>query len=267
MKLLLSLLLIWLTTTSALAFDNQHTAFDSLLKKYVHWDAAGVSSKVDYSGFQQDWPLLKQYLDELSAVNQVEFERWSKPTRLAFLINAYNAFTIQLILSGYPDLVSIKDLGSLFSSPWSKKFFTLLGKRRNLDNIEHDMIRVPGAYDDPRIHFSVVCASIGCPALRNEAFTGSRLDQQLEDGLRRFLTDNSRNRYDSQRKTLEVSKLFDWYADDFAGGFRGHESVISFLGDYAELFTAAETEREAIRKGKITLAYLDYDWTLNETRR
>jgi hypothetical protein len=264
MKLLLSLLLIWLTTTSALAFDRQHTAFDTLLKKHVYWDSAGVASKVDYAGFQQDWPQLKTYLDELSAVKRVEFDRWSKPTRLAFLIIAYNAFTIQLILSGYPDIASIKDLGSLFSSPWSKKFFVLFGKRRSLDNIEHDMIRVPGAYDDPRIHFSVVCASIGCPGLRNEAFTGSRLDQQLEDSLHRFLADHSRNRYDPQQKSLYVSKLFDWYADDFAGGFRGHESVLSFLRDYADILAANPTEREEILNEKVGVDFLNYDWNLNK---
>lgn len=258
-------MLIWLTTTSALAFDNQHTTFDTLLKNHVTWDSAGVASRVDYAGFQQDWPQFKTYLAELSAVNQREFDSWSKPTRLAFLLNVYNAFTIQLILGSYPDLSSIKDLGSIFSSPWNKPFFSLFGKRISLDNLEHDIIRVPGAYDDPRIHSAVVCASIGCPGLRDEAFVGSRLDQQLEDSLRRFLSDHSRNRYNPQNKTLEVSKIFDWYSDDFSSGFRGHESVAAFLGDYADLLAQTAEDREIVKSGKAKVTFLEYDWNLNQT--
>ncbi len=264
MKLLLSILLILLTATSALAFDQQHTTLDALLKKHVTWNAAGVASGVDYAGLQRDWPQLKSYLSELSAVSRHEFDRWGKPARLAFLINAYNAFTIQLILGSYPDLTSIKDLGSLFSSPWSKRFFNLLGKRQSLDNIEHDLIRAPGAYDDPRIHFAVVCAAIGCPGLRAEAFTAERVDEQLEDSLRRFLSDQSRNRYNAQTGRLEISKIFDWYAGDFARGFRGRDSLLSFLADYAELLARDETGRNKISNGQIEIDYLDYDWHLNK---
>lgn len=263
MRILLSILLIWLTTTSALAFDNQHTTFDRLLKKHVHWDAAGVASKVDYAGFQQDWAAFEPYLDELSAVGLREFNSWSKPARLAFLINAYNAYTIQLILTSYPEISSIKDLGSLFSSPWSKQYFTLLGAKRSLDNIEHDMIRVPGVYDDPRIHFAVVCASIGCPGLRNEAFTGQRLEQQLEGSTKRFLSDSSRNRYNPQSNRLEISRIFDWYGDDFAGGFRDHESVGAFLGDYAEQLSPVAADQQRIKAGGLEITFLNYDWSLN----
>jgi hypothetical protein len=100
-----------------------------------------------------------------------------------------------LILTKYPELESIKDLGSVFSSPWKKKFFSLLGQERSLDDIEHGMIRAPGAFDDPRIHAGVVCASIGCPMLRPEAFTPEKLDAQLDDGMKRFLADGTRNRH------------------------------------------------------------------------
>lgn len=263
MKILLSILLVWLTATSAPAFDTSHSTFDQLLGKHVSWNSEGTATRVDYAGFQQDWPRLKGYLDTLSAVSRREFDSWSKPTRLAFLINAYNAFTIQLILSGYPEITSIKDLGSLFSSPWSRAFFTLLGERRSLDNIEHGMIRVPGAYDDPRIHFAVVCASIGCPALRDEAFTGARLEQQLEDSTRRFLSDKSRNRYNPRQMELEVSRLFDWYADDFAGGFRGHESVAAFLAGYADLLSPEPEIQARIKQAKVPISFLPYDWHLN----
>jgi hypothetical protein len=265
MKLFLSMLLIWLTVTSALAFDQRHQGFDALLKKHVSWDAQGVASTVDYGGFQQDEALLKEYLAQVSEVVQNEFDSWRKSDQLAFLINAYNGFTIQLILTRYPDLTSIKDLGSLFSSPWSQSFFRLLGKQRSLDNIEHDLIRAPGIYDDPRIHSAVVCASIGCPGLRNEAFSGDQLEQQLEDSLRRFLSDKSRNRYNPEKNRLEISKIFDWYGNDFSSGFRGHSSLISFLADYAEILAKDSRDRQLITSGKATVDFLDYDWRLNKT--
>ncbi len=265
LKILLIGLLIGLSATSALAFDQQHASFDLLLKKHVSWDATEVASQVDYAGFQRNQEQLDNYLTELSAVTQRDFDSWSKPTRLAFLINAYNAFTLKLILGSYPDIESIKELGSLFSSPWSKKFFSLLGKRRSLDNIEHDIIRVPGAYDDPRIHFAVVCASIGCPALRDEAFSGGQLEQQLEDSLKRFLSDRSRNRYNPKTQALEISKIFDWYGNDFSAGFRSHESVAAFLGDYAKLLADSPANKDKIAQQKVEIDFLDYDWSLNKS--
>ena len=123
--------------------------------------------------------------------------------RLAFLINAYNAFTLKLILIRYPKLESIKDLGSLLRSPWKQRFFTLLGQDQSLDDIEHEIIRKPGAFDDPRIHMAVNCASIGCPMLREEAYVGARLDAQLDDQVIRFLSDRSRNRYSAASQALK----------------------------------------------------------------
>lgn len=111
---------------------------------------------------------------------------------MAFLINAYNAYTVEWILTRYPNLKSIKDLGSFLQSPWQKKFFSLLGEERHLDWIEHEQL--PPLYSDPRVHAAVNCASIGRPALRNEAFTATRLEAQLEDGMQRFLADRTRNR-------------------------------------------------------------------------
>lgn len=116
----------------------------------------------------------------MSRVDQLEFDQWSTRQQLAFLINAYNAWTVELILEKWPDIDSIKDLGGIFSSPWRKEFISLLGEKRSLDNIEHDLIRGSGRYQDPRIHFAVNCASIGCPALRAEAYTGAKINQQLD---------------------------------------------------------------------------------------
>jgi len=193
-----------------------------------------------------------------------EFERWNKDQQLAFLINAYNAFTIDLILTEYPQVESIKDLGSFLQSPWKKRFFTLLGQERHLDELEHEMIRAKGVYDEPRIHVAVVCASIGCPALRDEAYVADRLDAQLEDSFKRFLSDRSRNRYNPQAGKLEVSKIFSWYKEDFDDG--RFSSLNDMFARYANLLADAPANRQHIQQGNVPIDYLDYDWALNDVR-
>ncbi|MGB2905116.1 MAG: DUF547 domain-containing protein, partial [Candidatus Dechloromonas phosphoritropha] len=204
------------------------------------------------------------YLESVSAVSESEYRQWTKPQRLAFLINAYNAWTIDLVLSKYPDLKSIKDIGTIFQSPWKKKFIPLFGQERTLDDIEHVMIRTPGAFDDPRIHFAVVCASIGCPMLRAEAFTAAKLDSQLADSLRRFLADTSRNRFAAASGQLQVSKIFDWYGKDFEQGHQGFDSLKTTFARHAEQLAKAPQDRERIRQGSYKLEFLDYDWRLND---
>jgi hypothetical protein len=214
MKILRTFLVAAFTLLAATAFaqfDDSHKAFDDLLKKHVTYIANGNASQVSYKGFAQDRAALKTYLDSISAVPEATYKSWNKSQQLTFLINAYNAYTIELILTKYPNLKSIRDLGGTFSKPWSIKFIKLFGKDVHLDNIEHDMIRADGVFNDPRIHVAVVCASIGCPMLRNEAFTSEKLDVQLDDGMKRFLSDKTRNRYSAENKKLEVSKIFDWY--------------------------------------------------------
>ena len=246
------------------AFDHTHTLWNELLAKHVQWISGGAASQVDYAGFKTDILSLEAYLNELSAVAQTEFDAWGKDQQLAFLINAYNAFTIQLILTEYPDVASIKDLGSFFTNPWKKKFFTLLEEKRYLDWIEHEMIRKPGVYDDPRIHAAVNCASIGCPALRAEAFVAGALDSQLEDNMRRFLMDKSRNRYNSRTGMLEVSKVFDWYREDFQKGYLGFHSLKEFFAGYADLLANTPEGQQEVGKGRAKIIFLKYDWDLND---
>jgi hypothetical protein len=267
MKRLLAALTLLLITQTAFAFDHRHAEWSALLKQHVALIGNGNASQVNYAGFKTDRAALKKYLDALSAVGEADYRRWSKPQQLAFLINAYNAFTVELILTRYPDLKSIKDLGSVLQSPWKKPFFTLLGKERSLDDVEHGMIRAPGAFDEPRIHAAVNCASIGCPMLRDEAFAADRLDAQLEDGMRRFLADRTRNRFDAAGNTLSVSKIFDWYQGDFEKGHQGFTSLDATFARYADALGDTPQARDAIRKGGSKIRYLDYDWTLNAIRR
>ncbi len=258
---------LWLFfVPAAFAFDHSHAVWNQLLQQHVHWDDKGVASTVDYTALKQQQNELDSYLSELSAVPLETYSGWQKPQQLAFLINAYNALTIKLILSEYPDLESIKDLGSFFTSPWKQKFFRLLGKQRHLDEIEHEIIREPGVFADPRIHAAVVCASIGCPGIRNEAFVAEKIDQQLEDSLRRFLSDRSRNRYNAGSDQLEISKIFDWYGDDFID-YRGSASVSAFLGNYADLLTDDNSAQLRVKAGDTPLEFLDYDWRLNDRQK
>lgn len=251
------------TALAQTGFDHGYAAWNALLKRHVRWLPDGKQSQVDYRGFAADRAALKQVLDALSGVSQASFDGWSKPQQMAFLINAYNAFTVELILTRYPDLKSIKDLGSLLQTPWKKKFFTLLGEQRHLDWVEHEQLRP--RYQEPRIHAAVNCASIGCPALRDEAFTAERLEAQLEDGMRRFMADRTRNRAQGDR--VEISMIFRWFREDFEQGHRGWRRVEDVTAQYAELLTDDPALRERLRKRELRVAHLDYDWALNDTQR
>jgi hypothetical protein len=247
-------------------FDHKHAAWTALLRKHVRLVRGGQTTQVDYAGFKADRAALTAYLDSLSAVTPTTFGGWTQAERQAFLINAYNAFTVELILTRYPDLKSIKDLGSLLSSPWKPKWIPLLGNKVSLDDIEHAMLRKRGDYDDPRVHFAVNCASIGCPALREEAFVAARLDAQMDEQTLRFMSDRTRNRYNAQRGRLELSKIFDWYGEDFRLGHRGIGSLPAFAARYADQLAEAPADRERIRAVQADIVFTDYDWALNDAR-
>ncbi len=251
----------------AQAFDHNHAAWTALLKTHVVLLGGGKSSQVRYAGFAQDGDALKAYLATLAGVSKAAFDGFSKPQQMAFLINAYNAHTVALILTKYPDLKSIKDLGSLLSSPWKPKIAPLLGTTMSLDGIEHETLRVRGRYDDPRIHFAVNCASIGCPMLREEAFVADRLEAQLDEQALRFLSDRSRNRYNATAQKVEISKIFDWYGEDFRLGHKGIASLETYLAKYAAQLTDTPADRAAIQGGKVGVSFLAYDWTLNDVKR
>ena len=247
-------------------FDHTHAPWTALLKKHVVVLRGGQATQVRYAGFSNDRKLLQAYLGTLSAVSESGFKSFSTVQQQAFLINAYNAYTVELILTKYPDLTSIRDLGSLLATPWKRKWVSLLGTTVSLDEIEHEMLRKRGRYDEPRIHFAVNCASIGCPALREEAFVGERLEAQLEEQTVRFLSDRSRNRYNAERARLDVSKIFDWYGEDFRLGHHGIASLPAFFARHADRLADAPADRDRIRTQKVEITFLDYDWTLNDAR-
>jgi rhodanese-related sulfurtransferase len=259
-------LMIATSAARAATFDHTHASFTAVLKSNVHWNAAGTASSVDYAALKANPAPLKAYTATLSRVTMAEFQGYSALQRRAFLINAYNAFTLELILSKYPDLKSIKDLGSLLRSPWKQAFVPLLGATRSLDDIEHTLLRGSKEYNDPRIHFAVNCASIGCPALRAEAFVADRLNAQLLDQTQRFLKDRTRNYYDAANDTIVLSSIFDWYGDDFEKGYLSAKSVAEFLTGYAASLGLDQTALARLKRNEIDFDYSDYDWKLNEHR-
>ena len=225
--------------TASMTVD--HSIFDRLLARHV---SNGV---VDYKGFQQDEKQLDAYLALLARVDPDQLER---NERFAFYINLYNAWTIKLVLSRYPDLHSIKDLGSWFKSPWQKKIVKLNGRAVTLDHIEHDILRPQ--FKDARVHFAINCASKSCPPLMARAYTGADLDQQLDQAARAFINDGHNNYL--KGRTLYLSRIFKWFGEDFK------PSVVDFVLKYAQ-GDFARGLRE--HRADLKIEYLEYDWSLN----
>ncbi len=255
MKTLILLITAILITQPLSAFDHSHAKFAEVLSATVV--KHGATSTVDYEWFKKNPAPLEAYLKELEAVRQGNFRKWSKEQKVAFFINAYNAYTIKLIMTEYP-VDSIKDIGGFFSSPWKQGFFNLLDKVHSLDQIEHKYLREK--YKEPRIHFAIVCASISCPALSGKPYLAAFLDEQLNKAQSDFLQDTSKNWYDAKTKTLYLSKIFDWFEADFTRA-KG-TSIKSYVAiDMAK----DEAQIAAIKRAK-EIEFTDYDWDLNKVK-
>ncbi|MFQ5484920.1 MAG: DUF547 domain-containing protein [Desulfobacterales bacterium] len=228
-----------LSSRSNTPVDNSIWA--SLLEKYVK------NGVVNYQGFKTDEESLNRYLKVLEKIDP---DMLSPNEQFAFYVNAYNAWTIKLILSGYPGIKSIKDLGSFFKTPWKKKICRIGGAIITLDDIEHKILRA--RFKDPRVHFAVNCASKSCPPLLSEPYRGNDLDTQLDNSTRSFINNPLQNRIESG--TLYVSRIFKWFPNDF------NNDVFGFLLKYAD----GDFKKELIaKKGKLKIKYLKYDWSLN----
>ena len=218
-----------------------HGIYAELLEKYTQ------NGSVNYQGFKNAEIKLDQYLEVLE---NTDVKKLSRDERFAFYINAYNAWTIKLILTGYPGIKSIKDLGSIFKSPWKKQIARINGDIITLDHIEHDILRP--RFKDPRVHFAVNCASKGCPPLRPEPYRADILEQQLDEMTQAFINDSRRNRLEG--RTLYVSSIFKWFSEDF------NNDVVDFFLKYAQGDLKKKLEKS---KSNIKVKYLDYDWSLN----
>ncbi len=243
---LISAVVLWYGPVGAIkkgaaASGVDHSLYAELLNKYIK------NGVVIYQGFKNEESKLNAYLKVLEGVNGKTLDR---NEQFAFYVNAYNAWTIKLILSGYPGLKSIKDLATWPDSPWKKKICRIDGDMITLDHIEHQILR-PG-FKDPRVHFAINCASKSCPPLMSKPFTGKDLNRQLDDVTQKFINDTNRNKLEG--KKLFVSKIFKWFGDDF------NNEIIDFFIKYAEKDLKENLEK---RRTKIKIKYLDYDWSLN----
>jgi len=249
------------------AFDHQHSIFTQVLSDVVRLSPNKKQTRVDYRLLNKQPEKLNQYLNALSSVKQSDYQLWTGDEQLSFLINAYNGFTLQLINQNYVKFQtgkaeSIKDLGSFFSSPWKKSFFTLLDEKRSLDDVEHNMIRV--WFERPRIHAAVVCAAVSCPPLRNEAFVADKLDQQLDDQMRQFLSDDQSNTINLRDNRVKLSSIFKWYVEDFEKGQQGFNSLNDLIKAYRTDIADDPQQLLWLQKQDFKIRYLDYDWRLND---
>lgn len=228
-------------------FDQTHARFARVLAAVVK------DALVDYKKLKADPTELDAYLQAVASVPAAEFARWSEADRLALLLNLYNAQTLRLIVNHYP-VKSIRSIGLLPGAAWSELNVRFGGQILTLDHLEHKIIRVD--YREPRIHFAVVCAALGCPPLRGEPFMGARLNEQLDDQTRQFLATPAKNRFDAAKNTLHLSPIFKWYAGDFT-------QPAGSLARYVKPFLP-EAQRAALTDpDKVKVKFTDYDWALN----
>lgn len=259
-KVLLFLPLFFLSSQALLhsssSFDLQFSEWRQLLRTYVK------EGRVDYASLKKSPKLLNAYLHSIANVSKEEYDRWSRDQKIAFWLNAYNATAIKMVVDHYPlkkafgfkALIFPENSIQQIPGVWDKKVLDVFGAKVSLNQIENEILRKE--FQDPRIHFALVCASVGCPELREEPYVGDRLDAQFKDQIVRFLADPRKFRYDASSNTIYLSPIFKWFRKDFERG----GGIISFLGDYLP-------QGEAKKISESTkIQWLSYDWSLNERR-
>jgi len=246
--IVLAALLAWPALASA--FDHAHARWGQLLSEHVD------DGRIAYSKIAADPTELVSYLAALEAVAATEFESFTPAQRKAFWINAYNAYTVKLIVDHHP-VETINTIGGQLRSPFKIEFIPLTkirGATISLDTIEHQILR--REFEDARIHAAIVCASLSCPALRSEAFLPDRLDEQLDGAMREFIGDPARNAWTPETARLDLSSIFKWFRADFE---RDSGSLEAFIAAHAPKSVA----RQMNARGEVSIRFRPYDWTLN----
>ncbi len=261
-------------TLPAAAQSFDHSVLDTVLVRFAR------DGRVDYTALKIGRAPLDAYLDQVASVASDKFAAWPEAEQIAFLVNAYNAYTLQTIIDNYP----IKAAG-FFQKLTHPKLFALpgnsirqidgvfdgikhkvAGREVTLDEIEHSTLR--SDYNEPRIHFALVCAAVSCPPLREDAYRGERLDEQLDEQGRRFLNDPRLNRLEIDREQVHLSKIFEWFGEDFRQyaregiGYTGDKTVngvLTFVSRYL-----LERDVVFLDSGDYEVNFLKYDWTLND---
>jgi hypothetical protein len=231
---------------------------------------------VNYVGLKADRASLDRFATQLAQLPRQAYESWDLSDKISFWINAYNGLTLLAIINNYPIKASFfkslrfpKNSIRQISGIWNRLQFEIMGKPTTLDDIEHKILRKE--FEEPRIHFALVCAAMGCPPLRNEPYRGDKLNEQLNEQARRFLSSPEKFRIDRTSDVVYLSKILDWYGQDFtnksvdASFFGGHSpterAVLDFVSGYL-----SDADAEYLRRGTYRIDYLEYDWSLNEQR-
>jgi len=227
-----------------------HSIWDGLLKKYISADGKGLNRFAYGKVSSEDNKALNDYI---GAMSKIEISDRARPVQFAYWVNMYNALTIKVILDNYP-VKSIRDIdtsGIFANGPWGAELVTIEEEILTLDDIEHAILRP--IWKDPRIHYAVNCASIGCPNLGTDAFTAANTEKLLEDGAKAYI--NNPRGFEIKNGELEVSSIYKWFAYDFGNSEKG---VIKHLKKYASPENVAELEK--VQK----ISDTHYDWSLNE---
>ena len=242
------------TATSAQPFNYQ--TYNSILKEYVN--AEGL---VDYERLKENRQKLDDFNAAIGAVMPSTYDSWTEAEKIAFLINAYNSFTLESIIDNYPTK-SIRNIIGV----WKIRKFDIVGEKLTLDHIEHQILRKE--FNEPGIHVALVCAAISCPPLRREAYTGNQLEEQLDDQAKKFLGNSQGFKIDSQNNTIYLSSIFKWFGEDFEKTY-GQEPNIDGLNEtetaivnYAHKYVNSDAQK-FLKQGGYQVKYSDYDWSLN----
>ena len=250
------MILLWLGYSgqaggaAAPAFDTSHQLFSDLLRGHL------TNGLVNYTALTRDPRCLDDYLASTASVCREQFDQWSREDRLAFLINVYNAATLQLVRNNYP-VSSIRKIGGLFTSPWKIRSVRLWGDQWTLDQLEHDILRKE--YKEPRLHFALVCAARGCPPLRTTAYVGSTLNEALDEQGRLFFAQSAKNRVDADHGILWLSPIFDWYGKDFLVDDKSLPQVLSRW--------MSPSDAAVVNSRELKVRFTDYDWSLNDAAK
>ena len=243
------------TVVAAQPFTYQDYA--AVLSQYV--DASG---RVDYEKLKNNRQKLDRFNAAIGSVARNTYESWTDEEKIAFLINAYNSLTLQAIVDNYPT-ESIRDIPGV----WKRKQYKVIGQEVSLNDIEHEILRKE--FDEPRIHMALVCASIGCPKLRTEPYTGEKLNAQLDDQTKVFLAISDNFRIDRPDNRVSVSSIFKWFGKDFQQSYGQKENFnnlngkeTAFLNFISQYLSPAEGNY--LTQGGYKVSYLDYDWSLND---
>ena len=257
---------------SAIAQDtsNIHSELNAVVSTYVN-----KSGLVNYAALKSNQKLLKSYLKKIEDLSPAKFKEMSENHQLAYWINAYNAFTLKLIIDNYPIKSSFlksalwpKNSIKQIDGAWDQKNFKAMGRTLSLNQVEHEIIRVK--YDEPRIHMALVCAAISCPLLRNEAYLGEKLDAQLTDQSTKFV--NNPKKFKIGSSSVELSSIFKWYGKDFVskhqkegqkyaswGISKDEQAVLAFAEPLL-----SEANKKALKNSPKAVSYIKYNWALNE---